>query len=57
VAEDDSYPPQFQWLHVVSTAGASLLGFGLVFVLVYLLVSLKYGPVAGANPWGSRGYA
>jgi cytochrome c oxidase subunit 1 len=50
------YPPEFQWLQVASTLGASLLGFGFLIVLVYLLVSLKHGAVAGDNPWGSAGY-
>ena len=29
---------------------------GFLIILVYILVSLKHGPVAGPNPWGSRGY-
>ena len=43
-------------LNVASTAGASLLAFGFGIILVYLVISLKHGPVAGANPWRSRGY-
>jgi cytochrome c oxidase subunit 1 len=51
-----SYPEHFQPLNVASTAGASLLGFGFVLVLAYLVASLFSGRVSGANPWGSRGY-
>jgi cytochrome c oxidase subunit I len=51
-----SYPEQFQTLNVASTGGASLLGFGFTIILVYLIVSLVKGRVAGPNPWGSRGY-
>jgi cytochrome c oxidase subunit 1 len=51
-----SYPEHFQPLNVASTAGASLLAFGFVLVLVYLVASLFAGRVSGANPWGSRGY-
>jgi cytochrome c oxidase subunit 1 len=50
------YAPRFQMLNVASTAGASLLAIGLVGVAAYLLWSLKYGAVAGQNPWRSRGY-
>jgi cytochrome c oxidase subunit I len=51
-----AYPERFWPLNVASTAGASVLAFGLLLVLVYLVVSLVAGQVAGANPWGSRGY-
>ncbi|QSQ23709.1 cytochrome c oxidase subunit I [Pyxidicoccus parkwayensis] len=50
------YPERFQSLHVASTAGASLLGFGFLIVAIYLGWSLRHGRVAGRNPWGSRGY-
>jgi cytochrome c oxidase subunit 1 len=51
-----NYPERFQALNVASTAGASVLGIGFLVILVYILVSLKHGPVAGPNPWGSNGY-
>ncbi|MGO8969054.1 MAG: cbb3-type cytochrome c oxidase subunit I [Myxococcaceae bacterium] len=50
------YPERFQALNVASTAGASLLAFGFIIVAIYLGFALRYGPVAGPNPWGSRGY-
>jgi cytochrome c oxidase subunit 1 len=50
-----AYPDEFQVLNVLSTAGASVLGVGYVIPLIYLLWSLKYGAIAGANPWGSKG--
>ncbi|HET7755325.1 MAG TPA: cbb3-type cytochrome c oxidase subunit I [Anaeromyxobacteraceae bacterium] len=51
-----SYPAEFWPLNVASTAGASLLAFGFIIILIYLLISLKHGPVAGPNPWFSRGF-
>ena len=50
-----AYPPEFQVLNVMSTAGASVLGIGYLLPLIYLLWSLKYGKVAGPNPWGATG--
>jgi cytochrome c oxidase subunit 1 len=49
------YAPEFQVLNVLSTAGASILGLGYLIPMVYLFWSLKYGEVAGANPWGAKG--
>jgi cytochrome c oxidase subunit 1 len=50
-----TYPDEFQVLNVMSSAGASILALGYVIPLVYLLWSLRYGPVAGSNPWGATG--
>jgi cytochrome c oxidase subunit 1 len=50
-----TYPPEFQVYHVLSTAGASILGFGYLLPLLYLLWSLKWGPAAGRNPWRATG--
>jgi cytochrome c oxidase subunit 1 len=47
------YPPEFQVLNVLSSAGASILGVGYLIPFCYLLWSLKYGPVAPPNPWGA----
>ncbi len=49
------YPPQFQTLNVISTAGASILGLGYIIPLIYLAWSARYGPVAGPNPWKATG--
>jgi cytochrome c oxidase subunit 1 len=49
------YPPEFQVLNVMSTAGASILAVGFMLPLFYLLWSLKYGKPAGANPWQASG--
>jgi cytochrome c oxidase subunit 1 len=49
------YAEEFQVLNVMSSAGASILGFGYLIPLVYLLWSLKYGRIAGPNPWGAKG--
>ena len=49
------YPPKFQVLNVMSSAGASILAVGYAIPLVYLIWSMRYGPVAGPNPWGAKG--
>jgi cytochrome c oxidase subunit 1 len=49
------YPPEFQVLNVMSSAGASILAVGYVLPLIYLIWSLRYGRVAAGNPWDARG--
>ena len=54
------YPPEFQVLNVMSTAGASILAVGYVLPLVYLLLSLASAgrrgpqPLAGDRAWSGR---
>jgi cytochrome c oxidase subunit 1 len=50
-----AYPEEFQVWNVMSTAGASILGIGYLIPMVYLLWSLRYGRVAGDNPWDAKG--
>jgi cytochrome c oxidase subunit 1 len=50
-----AYPEEFQILNVMSTAGASILAVGYLIPMIYLLWSLRHGPVAGANPWKASG--
>jgi len=50
-----AYPPEFQVLNVLSTAGASILAVGYLLPAMYLLWSLKFGEVAGPNPWRASG--
>jgi cytochrome c oxidase subunit I len=49
------YPEEFQILHVLSSAGATILALGFLIPLVYLLGSLRYGKLAGPNPWDATG--
>ncbi len=49
------YPAEFQVLNVMSSAGASILGVGYLIPLIYFIWSMRYGPVAEANPWGAKG--
>jgi cytochrome c oxidase subunit 1 len=49
------YPPEFQVLNVFSSAGATILAVGYLLPVVYLAWSLKYGKIAGANPWDAPG--
>ncbi len=50
-----AYPAEFQVLNVLSTAGATVLGVGYMLPLLYLGWSLKYGAIAGNNPWQATG--
>lgn len=50
-----AYPPEWQVLHVLSSAGASILAVGYLLPMIYFVHSLKYGEPAGNNPWGASG--
>ncbi len=50
-----AYPPEFQILNVMSSAGASVLGMGYLLPMLYLTWSMRYGKDAGPNPWGAFG--
>lgn len=50
-----SYPPEFQVLNVFSSAGSTILAIGYLLPFLYLIWSLKYGAIAGANPWRAAG--
>jgi cytochrome c oxidase subunit 1 len=50
-----TYPPEFQVLNVLSSAGATILAAGYLLPLGYLLWSLFYGKSAPANPWRATG--
>jgi cytochrome c oxidase subunit 1 len=50
-----AYPPEFQVLNVLSSAGASILGVGYLIPMFYLAWSLRYGRLVGSNPWGAVG--
>ena len=50
-----AYPPEFQVLNVLSTAGASILAVGYVLPMIYFLWSLRYGEIAPPNPWNAVG--
>jgi cytochrome c oxidase subunit 1 len=49
------YPPQFQVLHDLSSAGASILAVAYLLPFVYLIWSLRRGEPAPANPWDAAG--
>lgn len=46
-----SYPEELQVLNIFSTAGATVLGMGLLMPVIYLTQSLINGKAAGDNPW------
>ena len=39
----------------MSTAGSTLLGFGILIIIIYLVYAIKNGKIAGPNPWGATG--
>jgi cytochrome c oxidase subunit 1 len=50
------YPPEFQTLNVLSTAGASILAAGYLLPMIYFVWSLRYGAiVTEPNPWAAAG--
>jgi cytochrome c oxidase subunit 1 len=49
------YDPGFQVLHVLSSAGATILGVAYLLPFAYLFYSLRNGEPAGPNPWGATG--
>jgi cytochrome c oxidase subunit 1 len=49
------YPPEFQVLNVMSTAGATILGVGYLIPIGYLIWSMRYGKKADENPWNATG--
>ena len=49
------YPPQFQFLNILSSTGALVLGIAYIIPFIYLTWSLFYGERAGPNPWGAKG--
>lgn len=46
-----AYPEELQVLNILSTAGASILGIGLVLPVIYFAHSLVLGKKASGNPW------
>jgi cytochrome c oxidase subunit 1 len=49
------YPEEFQIYHVMSSAGASILGAAYLLPLIYLVWSVFHGRRASANPWNATG--
>jgi cytochrome c oxidase subunit 1 len=50
-----NYAPEFQIYHILSTAGATILGVGYILPVIYLIWSLRNGKIAGPNPWKATG--
>jgi cytochrome c oxidase subunit 1 len=50
-----TYPPEFQLLNVLSSAGSTILAAGYLFPMVYLVHSLWFGRRAPGNPWDAKG--
>jgi cytochrome c oxidase subunit 1 len=50
-----AYPPEWQFLHIISTAGATILGVGYLLPLLYLTWAWKHGQPAPPNPWPATG--
>jgi len=52
---DITLPARISVLNVMSTAGASILALGYLLPMVYLTWSMRYGKIAGPNPWPATG--
>ncbi|MER8947470.1 cytochrome c oxidase subunit I [Mesorhizobium sp. M0185] len=50
-----TYPPEFAFWHILSSAGAVVLAIGHLMPLLYLAWSLFRGAQAPANPWRATG--
>ena len=50
-----AYAPEFQFLNIMSTAGATVLALGFILPAFYLTWSLKKGAIAGPNPFNATG--
>ncbi len=50
-----TYPEEFMFWHVLSSAGATILAISYILPLFYLGASLVRGRRAPANPWGATG--
>jgi cytochrome c oxidase subunit I len=50
-----AYAPEYQVLNVLSSAGATILGFGYLMPIFYFAWSMRYGKKAPPNPWGATG--
>jgi len=49
------FAPEWQFYHILSTAGSTVLGFGFLLPAIYLTYSLFKGKKAGPNPWNAKG--
>jgi cytochrome c oxidase subunit 1 len=47
------YLPQFETLHRIATVGSWIMVVGIIILIINLIVSLKKGKKAPANPWGA----
>jgi cytochrome c oxidase subunit 1 len=50
-----TYPVEFEALHLLSTAGLTILAIGYILPMVYLAWSLRSGDTAEKNPLGATG--
>ena len=48
------YLPQYQTIHVIATIGSWIMVLGILIMIANLLVGLRRGTKATANPWGGQ---
>ena len=48
------YDPQYFIGNLISTAGAYVIGIGMLLFLYATVSSWRSGPIASANPWGAK---
>ena len=49
------FAPEYQFYHVLSSAGSTILGIAYLIPVIYLIASLRKGPKTSANPWDAKG--
>ena len=49
------FAEEFQFWHIMSSAGSTILAISFIIPAVYFTLSLIYGPKASKNPWGAKG--
>ncbi|MBA4291753.1 cytochrome c oxidase subunit I [bacterium] len=49
------FAPEWQFYHILSTAGSTVLGIGFLLPGIYLTYAIFKGKKAGPNPWGAKG--
>lgn len=49
------FAPEYQFYHVISSAGSTILGVAYLIPVIYLIASLRKGPKTSSNPWDAKG--
>ncbi len=47
------YLPEYTMLNRVSTVGSWFIGFGFLYLMIYMWKAVRYGKASGSNPWSA----